>query len=141
MDWVRPEQLFKNPFRIANNQCNMAVKIRQDFVSSLHSDSFQGQADRGLIYWPNHSRETLFHVFREISSLISFVYFFVQEVYPWCYFAPSWCHFGPARLPPWITSFFVYIWNDEPFDSTHRYLKKSRLFKFCFVTITIAASS
>ncbi len=24
---------------------------------STHSDFFQGQTDRGIIYWPNHSEE------------------------------------------------------------------------------------
>ncbi len=30
------------------------VYNNQGFVSSTHSDFFQGQKDRGLFYWPNH---------------------------------------------------------------------------------------
>jgi len=32
--------------------------FHQDFVASTHTDFFQGQTDRGLFYWPNHSGET-----------------------------------------------------------------------------------
>jgi hypothetical protein len=27
-------------------------------MASMHSNFFQGQMDRGLFYWPNHSVET-----------------------------------------------------------------------------------
>jgi hypothetical protein len=32
-------------------------------VASMHSDFFQGQTDKDLIYWPNHSGET--HLFNQ----------------------------------------------------------------------------
>jgi hypothetical protein len=42
--------------------CQQSVKYSvtfdQYFMASTHADFFQGQVDRGLIYWPNHSEET-----------------------------------------------------------------------------------
>ncbi len=35
------------------------VNLHQDFVVSAHSDFFQRQMDRSLIYWPNLSGENL----------------------------------------------------------------------------------
>jgi hypothetical protein len=40
------------------NQPTIVINFHQDFVATTHSDFFQGQADRGLFYMPNHSWET-----------------------------------------------------------------------------------
>jgi hypothetical protein len=37
---------------------NTFVNFLQNHVASMRSDFFQGQMDRGLFYWPNHSWET-----------------------------------------------------------------------------------
>jgi len=58
MYWARYEQVFENTTWIANNQRNILINLRQDFMASAHSDFFQGQMDRGLFYWPHHSGET-----------------------------------------------------------------------------------
>ncbi len=57
MDLVKPELVVQNPMRIGNNQQNMLVSFLQDSIASMCSDFFQGQADRSLVYWPNHSGE------------------------------------------------------------------------------------
>jgi hypothetical protein len=52
---MRSKLLVKNPLWVANNQRNFVVNFHQDIVASMYSDSFQGQTDGGLFYWPNHS--------------------------------------------------------------------------------------
>jgi hypothetical protein len=37
----------------------LKVNFHQDFVASMHSDVFQGAADRGQFYWLKHFGETL----------------------------------------------------------------------------------
>jgi hypothetical protein len=34
------------------------VNYHQGFLASTHSNFFQGQTDRGLLYWSNHCGET-----------------------------------------------------------------------------------
>jgi hypothetical protein len=58
VDWVRPELLVQSPLWITNNQQNIVIHFHQDFVAGMHSYFFKVQVDRGLFYWPNHSRET-----------------------------------------------------------------------------------
>jgi hypothetical protein len=41
-----------------NNYRAVDVNFHHDFVASLHSYFFQGQMDRVLLYWPNHSGVT-----------------------------------------------------------------------------------
>ncbi len=50
--------LAKKCLYIASNQFTIVISFHQIFMASTHSDFFQGRADRGLIYWPNHSGET-----------------------------------------------------------------------------------
>ncbi len=44
--------------RIDYYQGKFVANFHQDFVANRHSDFFQGQTDRGLFCWPNHSGET-----------------------------------------------------------------------------------
>ncbi len=44
-----------NPLWTANNQQNIGFNFHPDFGACWHSNFFQGQTDRGLFYWPNHS--------------------------------------------------------------------------------------
>ncbi len=55
---AKPELLAQNPFRIAYNPHTIVISFHQDFLASTHSGFFNGQTDSGLIYLPNHSRET-----------------------------------------------------------------------------------
>ncbi len=60
----------KNPLWIAYIQSPIVINFNQDFMASTHGDYFQGQVDRELIYWPNHSEETqLFNQLREEVKL------------------------------------------------------------------------
>ncbi len=34
-----------------------SVKYHHNLVTITHSDFFQGQMDRGLLYWPSHAGE------------------------------------------------------------------------------------
>ncbi len=43
---------------VCQQWANFIVSFYQDFRASMHSDFFQGQMDRGLIYGPYHSEET-----------------------------------------------------------------------------------
>ncbi len=55
MDWVRPKLLTLNPLLIVNNQRTIVINFHQDFMTSMHSNFFQGQVNRGLTYWPNNT--------------------------------------------------------------------------------------
>jgi hypothetical protein len=54
---VRLELLTKNPVWIASKQLTIVINFHQDLTASMHSNFFQGQTDRGLIYEPTHSKE------------------------------------------------------------------------------------
>jgi hypothetical protein len=43
---------------IANNQRTIAVNFHQDFTASMQINVCPEWMDKGLICWPNHSRET-----------------------------------------------------------------------------------
>ncbi len=45
-------------FADCQQSANTVVNFLKDFAADMHSDFFQGQMDRGLFYWPNHSWET-----------------------------------------------------------------------------------
>jgi hypothetical protein len=57
VDWARTELPVYNPLWINNKQRTIVVNISQNFAASMHTSFFQGQADRGLFYWPEHSGE------------------------------------------------------------------------------------
>jgi len=43
---------------ITDNRQNIFINFHQDFKDRMHSEFLQGQADKGLFFWNNHSRET-----------------------------------------------------------------------------------
>jgi hypothetical protein len=43
---------------LTDYQHTIVINLHQDFVASKHSNSFQGQPDSSIIYWPNHSEKT-----------------------------------------------------------------------------------
>jgi hypothetical protein len=43
---------------ITNNRDIVDINVHQEFVACVHSDFFQGETDRVLVYGPNHSVET-----------------------------------------------------------------------------------
>jgi hypothetical protein len=55
---VRSELLALNPWRITINAHTIVANFNQDFGANRHSNLFQGQTNRILIYWPNHTGET-----------------------------------------------------------------------------------
>jgi len=50
-------ELAKNPTWIASKQLTIVINFHQDLTASMHSNFFQGQTDRGLIYEFEHSGE------------------------------------------------------------------------------------
>ncbi len=54
---MRLELLTKNPVWIASKQLTIVINFHQDLTASMHSNFFQGQTDRGLIYEPKHYGE------------------------------------------------------------------------------------
>ncbi len=52
--WVAGLKSLLNP----NNLRIIVINFHQDFVASMHSDSFQEKVDKVLTCWPRHSRET-----------------------------------------------------------------------------------
>jgi hypothetical protein len=59
VDLSRPELLTQGPFCISNNQRTIFINFHHDFVSSVHSDFYQGDMDRVLVYYFNQSGKTL----------------------------------------------------------------------------------
>ncbi len=68
--WPRPEILAWNPMHFVNNQWTIVVNFHQDLVVRMHSDSFQRQMDRGLIYRSNNFWETRLCLSLHVCSLI-----------------------------------------------------------------------
>ncbi len=60
MDWVRPKLLASNILWIVNNQSQfLSTSTKTSWpAASVHSNIFQRQIYRGLMYSPNNSRET-----------------------------------------------------------------------------------
>ncbi len=52
--------------------CQQTAKYSQDFVASTQSKSIEGQTNRGLFYWPNHSGEIWLakHLAQNLKSYI-----------------------------------------------------------------------
>jgi len=48
-----------NSLQITNNQQNIVVDFHQDFEARTHVNFVWGQVDRGLLYWLNHSGNTI----------------------------------------------------------------------------------
>jgi hypothetical protein len=70
---VRLELLAYNPLCITNNQRTLVINFHQDFMVSMLNSLFQGQADWGLTYWPNHTGKTqLSNQEEEIEVPLSF---------------------------------------------------------------------
>ncbi len=53
-----PELLAENTLQITDNQSTLVLNFHQDFRACTHSDFFQGQTAKALIYRPDHFRET-----------------------------------------------------------------------------------
>jgi hypothetical protein len=53
-----PELLAENTLRITDNQSTLVLNFHQDFRACTHSNLFQRQTVKGLIYRPDQYGET-----------------------------------------------------------------------------------
>jgi hypothetical protein len=53
VDWLRPELLAFYPLWTTINLCTTIFDFNKNFMASSHSNFFQGQMDKSLIYGPN----------------------------------------------------------------------------------------
>ena len=58
----------------------VVVNFHRDFSASTHSDFFQGQMDRCLIYWPDHYEET--EISKQEYEACDFTHGFAKTFYP-----------------------------------------------------------